>query len=111
MKTALLRKHLKPLTFCPAATSIYARMSRISITGSNWKESSSKPLDFSVAAQERMPELRSHANTLVLNGIHDVEDALKKPQYKDDPRMREVAHTMTRAYDTAKAQKTQAEKK
>ena len=76
-----------------------------------WKESSSKPSDFSVAAQERMPELRSRANTLVLNGIHDVEDALKKPQYKDDPRMREVAHTMTRAYDTAKAEKTQAEKK
>jgi len=76
-----------------------------------WKESSSKPSDFSVAAQGRMPELRSRANTLVLNGIHDVEDALKKSQYKDDPRMREVAHTMTRAYDTAKAEKTQAEKK
>jgi hypothetical protein len=75
-----------------------------------WKESSSKPSDFSVAAQERMPELRSRANTLVLNGIHDVEDALKKPQYKDDPRMHEVAHTMIRAYNAAKAQKDQAEK-
>jgi hypothetical protein len=75
-----------------------------------WKKSSSKPSDFSVAAQERMPELRSRANTLVLNGIHDVEDALKKPQYKDDPRMHEVAQTMTSAYHIAKAQKAQAEK-
>jgi hypothetical protein len=75
-----------------------------------WKESSSKPSDFSVAAQERMPELRSRANTLVLNGIHDVEDALKKPEWKDDPRMMDVAHTMIRAYNAAKAEKGQAEK-
>jgi hypothetical protein len=74
-----------------------------------WKEFSGKPSDFSVAAQERMPELRSRANRLVLNGIHDVEDALKKPQYKDDQRMLEVAETMTSAYNTAKAEKTQAE--
>ena len=76
-----------------------------------WKRSSSKPSDFSVAAQEQMPELRSRANTLVLNGIHDVEDALKKPEWKDDPRMRAVAHRMTRAYNAAKAHKAQAEKK
>jgi len=69
-----------------------------------WKESSSKPSDFSVAAQERMPELRSRANTLVLNGIHDVEDALKKPKWKDDPRMMEVARSMNVAYNMAKAQ-------
>ena len=60
--------------------------------------------DFSVAAQERMPELRSRANTLVLNGIHDVEDALKKPKWKDDPRMMEVARSMNVAYNMAKAQ-------
>jgi len=76
-----------------------------------WKEFSSNQSDFSVAAQERMPELRSRANTLVLNGIHDVEDALKKPEWKDDPRMRAVAHRMTRAYNAAKAHKAQAEKK
>ena len=75
-----------------------------------WKEFSGKPSDFSVAAQERMRELRSRANTLLLNGIHDVEDALKKPQYKDGPRMHEVAETMTNAYNMAKAQKAQAEK-
>ena len=69
-----------------------------------WKESSSKPSDFSVAAQERMPELRSRANTLVLNGIHDVEDVLKKPKWKDDPRMMEVARSMNVAYNMAKAQ-------
>ena len=76
-----------------------------------WKEFSGKPSDFSVAAQERMRELRSRANTLLLNGIHDVEDALKKPQYKDDPRMHEVAETMTNAYNMAKAQKAQAEER
>ena len=75
-----------------------------------WKEFSSKPSDFSVAAQERMPELRSRANTLVLTGIHDVEDVLKKPEWKDDPRMMEVAHSMNLAYNMAKAQKAQAEK-
>ena len=75
-----------------------------------WKEFGSKPSDFSVAAQERMPELRNRANALVLNGIHDLEDALKKPQYKDDPRMHEAAHTMIRAYNAAKVQKGQAEK-
>ena len=69
-----------------------------------WKEFSSKPSDFSVAAQERMPELRSRANTLVLNGIHDVEDVLKKPEWKDDPRMMEVARSMNVAYNMAKAQ-------
>jgi hypothetical protein len=40
----------------------------------------------------------------VLNGIHDVEDALKKPEWKDDPRMMEVADSMTAAYNIAKAQ-------
>ena len=75
-----------------------------------WKEFSAKPSDFSVAAQERMPELRSRANTLVQDGIHDVEDALKKPPYKDDPRMLDVAHKMISAYNAAKAEKTQAEK-
>src|SRR6516225_11211618 len=74
-----------------------------------WKEFSGKTSDFSVAAQERMPELRSRANALVLNGIHDVEDALKKPEWKDDPRMMKVAHRMTRAYNAAKAHKAQAE--
>jgi hypothetical protein len=44
----------------------------------------------------------------VLNGVHDVEDALKKPEWKDDPRMMEVAHSMILAYNMAKAQ---AEKK
>src|SRR5215469_14885177 len=73
-----------------------------------WKEFSGKPSDFSVAAQERMPELRSRANALVLNGIHDVEDALKKPEWKDDPRMMEVAHSMNLAYNMVKAEKTQA---
>jgi hypothetical protein len=69
-----------------------------------WKEFSSNPSDFSVAAQERMPELRSRANTLVLNGIHDVEDVLKKPEWKDDPRMMEVARSMNVAYQIAKDQ-------
>jgi hypothetical protein len=69
-----------------------------------WKEFGGKPSDFSVAAQERMPELRSRANTLVLNGIHDVEDVLKKPEWKDDPRMMEVARSMNVAYNMAKAQ-------
>ena len=69
-----------------------------------WKEFSAKPSDFSVAAQERMPELRSRGYTLLLNSIHDVEDALKKPEWKDDPRMREVAHSMTLAYNMAKNQ-------
>jgi hypothetical protein len=76
-----------------------------------WKESSSKPSDFSVAAQERMSELRSRADTLVLNGIHDVEDASKKPQYKDDQRMHEVARTMIAAYNAEHALKAEAEKK
>ena len=69
-----------------------------------WKEFGGKPSDFSVAAQERMPELRSRANTLVLNGIHDVEDVLKKPEWKDDPRMMEVARSMNVAYNMAKTQ-------
>jgi len=67
-----------------------------------WKEFSGKPSDFSVAAQERMPELRSRGYTLLLNAIHDVEDALKKPEWKDDPRMREIAHSMNLAYNMAK---------
>jgi hypothetical protein len=69
-----------------------------------WKEFGGKPSDFSVAAQERMPELLSRANTVVLNGIHDVEDVLKKPEWKDDQRMEEVALSMNVAYNIAKAQ-------
>jgi hypothetical protein len=69
-----------------------------------WKQFGANPSDFSVAAQERVPELLSSANTLVLNGIHDVEDVLKKPEWKDDQRMMEVARSMKIAYSVAKDQ-------
>ena len=68
-----------------------------------WKEySGSKASDFSVAAQERMQELRSRMNTELPNSIKDFEDALRKPQYKADSRMHEPAHRVINASNFVK---------
>jgi hypothetical protein len=75
-----------------------------------WKKFGGKPSDFSVAAQERMQALRGRMNTELSNSIKDFENPLRKPQYKDDPRMHESAQRVTHAYNALKAQEAQADK-
>ena len=111
MKIVLPPKRLTPLRFWANYDQLGLHISDFHYWVKYWKEFSAKPSEYSVAAQKRMQELRSRMNTVLPNTIKDFEDALRKPQYKDDPRMHEVAETMTNAYNMAKAQKAQAEER
>jgi hypothetical protein len=57
-----------------------------------------------------MQELRSRMNTVLPNTIKDFEDALRKPQYKDDPRMHEEAEKVITANNALKAVEAEADK-
>ena len=74
-----------------------------------WKKSG-KPSEYSAAAQERMQKLLTRINTVLPNSIKDFEDALRKPQYKDDPRMHEPARRVTNVVNIVKEAQARAQK-
>ena len=78
----------------------------------DWSQTSGKPSEFSIAAQERLHDLVNRVNTVAMSGFQDLADAFKKkPQYDQDLALMAAVQRITASVYAMKTLKARADGK